>query len=204
MRAAPASVVWMSAAGEAVGPGRCLRHLRGHMTVRYIPILLAGLGCAPEPVPPEPPGTSVVIYFARDLGVGYTPSACDPRGRQLSSCRRSFADGGDARLRYDRWFRPYQVTRHGDQVSWSYADALQDSLARMVESRGARRVNSVPLPPLPPGSAGSRRTLTKWCLDSAVIMVGGSWAEGGPFAFLNFLVAAVPDQDCSPGAEPAA
>ena len=38
---------------------------------------------------------------------------------------------------------------------------------------------------------------TKWCLDSAVVSIAHSWQEGSSFEFVNLLVGAIPDRDCS-------
>jgi hypothetical protein len=75
---------------------------------------------------------------------------------------------------------------------------LRDSLRQLMATNGVRQVDGARFPR--DTAYGVHTTAVKWCLDSAVVWLVSSWQRGRPFDWVNLLVAAVPDADCSPDA----
>jgi hypothetical protein len=160
-------------------------------------MILVCAGCTATPGPYAPaPGFALVLELGNSYGVAWSPLWCRAPVGGIQSCARLFPDSSQAVLQWDVWHRPFQFTRGWNGILPIRAFDLRDSLRRDLVRRGARRVDSTPQ--LPYDSV--RRTHmdeTKWCLDSAVVLVAHSWQEGSSFESVNLLVGAIPDRDCS-------
>ena len=158
-------------------------------------LLCAGCGSSPGPYAPAP-GSELVFELANSFGVARSPLWCRAPVGGAQSCVRLLPDSSQAGLEWDAWHRPYQFTLTWNRIPAIRAFDLRDSLRRELVSRGARQIGGAPR--LPNDSAHHLHTQgTKWCLDSAVVMLVSSWQEGSSFEFVNLGVGAVPDRDCS-------
>jgi hypothetical protein len=158
-------------------------------------LVLFCAGCtSPGPYAPAP-GTELVLELGNTFGVAWSPLWCRAPEARVQSCARLFPDSSQATMVWDAWRRPIQFTRGWNRISPIRAFDLRDSLRRDLGRRGARWIETRS----GPGDEAHRfhRKETKWCLDSAVVFVVHSWQEGSSFEFVNLLVGAIPDRDCS-------
>jgi hypothetical protein len=159
--------------------------------------ILVCAGCTTTPGPyAAAPGSGLVLELGNSYGVAWSPLWCRPPVGGIQSCARLFSDSSQATLQWDAWHRPFQFTRGWNGISPIRAFDLRDSLRRDLVRRGARRIDSTPQFPYD-SARRMHRDQAKWCLDSAVVFVAHSWQEGSPFEFVNLLVGAIPDRDCS-------
>jgi hypothetical protein len=110
-------------------------------------------------------------------------------------CHRLLPDSSQIGFQWSVSGNPHQFSHSWNRISPVRAFDLRDSIRRDLERRGARWIEEHARPADPEHRMHGRDA--KWCLDSAVVHVNHSWQEGQPFEFVHFLLAAVPDPDCS-------
>jgi hypothetical protein len=75
---------------------------------------------------------------------------------------------------------------------------LRDSLRRALEQRGARWIRQEPWPT---DTVDRVHTIIhKWCLKGAKALVVSGYQERNPYEFVDLLIVAAADEDCSPDA----
>ncbi len=142
------------------------------------------------------PGADVVLAYGRTTGLAWSPLWCRSTSSvRPETCLRMLPDSSEIGFQWGMTGRPHQFSRGWSRIPPVRAFDLRDSLRRDLERRGARWIEERPRRADPEHHIYGRDA--KWCLDSAVVHLSHSWQEGKPLEFVHFLMAAVPDPDCS-------
>jgi hypothetical protein len=158
---------------------------------------LLSLACKASPEVEWPtPGAEIVLDYARVAGLAWSPLWCRSRSSvRPEVCHRMLQDSSQIGFQWGRIGRPHSFSHDWGLISPIRGFDLRDSIRRDLWRRGARWIEEHPGPVHP--ELRMHRREAKWCLDSAVVYLGHGWQDGQPLEFVNFLVASVPDRDCS-------
>jgi hypothetical protein len=167
------------------------------MSGRFGLMSLLSLACNASPEVEWPtPGAEIVLDYGRVAGLAWSPLWCRSRpSARPEICHRMLSDSSQIGFQWGSTGRPHQFSHDWGPLSPVRAFDLRDSIRRDLKRRGARWIEEHPGPVHPEHRTNRREA--KYCLDSAVVYLGHGWQDGQSFEFVNFLVASVPDRDCS-------
>ena len=166
-----------------------------HCRLGLMSLLCLACNASPEVEWPTP-GAEIVLDYGRVAGLAWSPLWCHSRSRvRPEVCHRMLPDSSQIGFQWGSIGRPHQFSHDWSRISPVRAFDLRDSIRRDLRRRGGRWIEEHPRSVDP--ELRTYRREAKWCLEGAVVYLGHGWQDGQPFEFVNFLVASVPDWDCS-------